>query len=298
MNTATHQLAANVDASSHPWDIAAAGWNRHSAMIREWLHPATQMMLDEAHIKLGSRVLDIAAGAGDQTLDIAHRVGSDGHVLATDISPAILALAKKNAHISGLKQITTLVADAQSLGLAGANFDAAVCRLGLMFCRSPEAALIEIGAALRPNGKFCAVVFGEPALNPCLTMAISTARKHAGLVNLNTSEVSATASKDPFEPGTLMSLSKPGLFEKLLQKAGYIDITVHFISAPFHAPNVEHYIDFLRSSASPVIEILAPLSDSAQQNAWIEMTERLRVFSSTSSWAGPNGLQLYCATAP
>jgi ubiquinone/menaquinone biosynthesis C-methylase UbiE len=293
MNTATPHLALDERARGHPWDIAAAGWSYHAVMIHDWLQPVTQMMLVEAHIGLGSHVLDIAAGAGDQTLDIARRVGSGGSVLATDISPAILALAQKNAHIAGLKQITTQVADAQSLGLAGSDFDAAVCRLGLMFCRSPLLALSEIREALRPGGRFSALVFGEPVRNPCLTIALSTARKHARFPIQSDREI-----QQAFEPGTLMSLGKPGLFEELLHTAGYIDITAHRISAPFQAPSVEHYIDFVRSAASPVIEILASLSVSAQQNAWDDMTKQLRVFSSKSGWHGPNELLLCGATIP
>ncbi len=298
MNTLTYQAAMDENLNVHPWDVAAAGWNHHAAMIHDWLEPVTHMMLDEAHIKKGSRVLDIAAGAGDQTLDIARRVGSEGRVLATDISPAILTLAKKNAQIEGLKQVATQVADAQSLDLAGSEFDAAVCRLGLMFCRSPLMALTEIRAALRPQGRFSAVVFSDPTQNPCLTIAISTARKHVDFTNLGSAETSVMDSKDPFEPGTLMSLGKPRLFEELMQTAGYVDVTVRYVSAPFRAPSVEHYINFLRSSASPVIEILAILSATAQQLAWIDMTEQLRLFSSTSGWNGPNELLLCSATAP
>jgi SAM-dependent methyltransferase len=209
MKTATQHLAVDEPVSRHPWDSAAAGWNDHAAMIHDWLQPVTLMMLDEAHIKLGSRVLDVAAGAGDQTLDIARRVGAEGWVLATDISPAILALAQKNAHIAELKQITTQIADAQSLGLAGSDFDAAVCRLGLMFCRSPLLALTQIRAALRPGGSFSAVVFSESANNPCLTIALTTARKHAGLTSLGSTKISAIGSTDTCQPGTLMSLGKP-----------------------------------------------------------------------------------------
>jgi SAM-dependent methyltransferase len=298
MNTAIYTSAVDENVKVHSWDVAAAGWNHHAAMIHDWLQPVTQMMLDEARIKKGSRVLDIAAGAGDQTLDIARRVGSEGRVLATDISPAILALAQKNAQLEGFKHVTTQVADAQSLDLAGAEFDAAISRLGLMFCRTPLVALTEIRAALRTKGRFSAVVFSDPTQNPCLTIALSTARKHASLTTPSSADMSMTLSKDPFEPGTLMSLGKPRLFEELLQTAGYVDVTVRCISAPFRAPSVEHYINFLRSSASPVIEILAFLSATAQQNAWIDMTEQLRRFSSKSGWQGPNALLLCSATAP
>src|SRR5689334_11080227 len=79
------------------WDQAAAGWDAHEPQIRAWLAGATEAMIDKAGIGPGSRVLDVAAGAGGQTLDVAERVGATGQVLATDLSPAILALAQANA---------------------------------------------------------------------------------------------------------------------------------------------------------------------------------------------------------
>ena len=50
------------------WDQAAAGWNEHTPQIRAWLRQATEAMLDMAGVAPGARVLDVAAGAGDQTL--------------------------------------------------------------------------------------------------------------------------------------------------------------------------------------------------------------------------------------
>ena len=55
------------------WDKSAAGWNAHAPQIRAWLATATEAMLDRAGIGPGVRVLDVAAGSGDQTLDIARR---------------------------------------------------------------------------------------------------------------------------------------------------------------------------------------------------------------------------------
>ena len=289
--TTTPEVSASE--SLHPWDTAAAGWNHHAALIHAWLHDATQTMLNEAHIGPGRRVLDIAAGAGDQTLDIARRVGPRGRVLATDLSPGILALALKNAEAEGLLQVSTQVADAQSMGLAGANFDAGVSRLGLMFCPTPLAALSEIRAALRPQGRFSALVFGRPEHNPCLTITLAMARQHAGMVN----GAEAQAPR-PFEPGSLMSLGKPGLLEALLHTAGFVDVSVRYVSAPFHTNSAEQYVDFLRSSASPIIEILAPLAEAARQGAWADITEQLKVFNAPSGWVGPNELLQCVAVAP
>ena len=102
-------MMSRTAATASSWDAAAAGWNRHTAMIHDWLRDATQTMLDDAHITVGARVLDIAAGAGDQTLDIARRVGAQGWVLATDVSPGILGLAQKNIQAAGLSQVSTQV---------------------------------------------------------------------------------------------------------------------------------------------------------------------------------------------
>ncbi len=128
--------------------------------------PATDLMLDMAGLKPGSRVLDVAAGAGDQTLDIAERVGPEGSVLATDLSPQILALAAANARQSGVSWIETLVADGEFLGVPEASFDAAVCRLGLMFFPGSPQGPAEMHRALKPGGRASAMVFSTPDQQP------------------------------------------------------------------------------------------------------------------------------------
>jgi SAM-dependent methyltransferase len=271
----------------HPWDQAAHGWNRNTHIIRAWLEEGTAAMLESARIERGSNVLDIAAGAGDQTLDIARRVGSQGQVLATDISHAILLLAAENAHAAGLHNVTTQVADAQMLGLEGRGFDAAVCRLGLMFCDAPLNALKQARAALRPGGRFSALVFSMPQRNPCLAVMLTTALRHAGL-----------PPRPPYSPGSLLSLGEPDLLARLLQSAGFIDIEVRALAAPFRLPTAGDYVEFVRTSGTPIMEILASLPLAAQRAAWDDMTEQLSVFATPAGWVGPNELLLCGATAP
>ena len=59
-------------------------------------------MFDLARIGPGCRVLDVAAGAGEQSIAAARRVGASGHVLATDIAPALLERAAADARAAGL----------------------------------------------------------------------------------------------------------------------------------------------------------------------------------------------------
>lgn len=286
MMQATSQPQANGSAQppGHVWDKAADGWNDHAPQVRNWLADITTAMLDAAGIERGLRVLDVAAGSGGQTLDIARRVGVQGQVLATDVSPRILVLAQQNVVSAGLAQVKTRVADAQALGLSGSDFDAAVCRLGLMFCTAPLTALMQIHSALKPGGHFAAVVFSTPQSNPCVSLMMAAALKATG-----------AAPPSPYTPGFLLSLGQPGLMEQLLKDAGFVDIDVQKVAAPFELQSAKHYVDFVRASGSPIMEILAKLSRQAQDEAWADMTKQLEVFSTATGWVGPNELLLCSA---
>lgn len=263
------------------WNKAAHGWNEHTPLVHHWLASTTQAMLDQAKVMPGSRVLDVAAGAGDQTLEAARRVGANGYVLATDISPTILQLAAVNAQQAGLNHIDTKVADAEDLGLPAASFDAAICRLGLMFCLSPLKGLQEMHYALTPGARACVVVFSQPEKNPCVGILMQTAFKHAGMTPGN-----------PYQPGGLFSLGKPGYIDELFVSAGFNDVVTTAIPAVLSLPSAKAYLDFIRNSASPILQILSKLGEPAREAAWAEMEERLGVFQTENGWRGPNELLL------
>src|SRR5580693_1240457 len=61
---------------------AAAGWQRSGMARAQLLAPLTERMLDLAGVGVGHRVLDVAAGTGEQTLAVARRVGPTGAVMA------------------------------------------------------------------------------------------------------------------------------------------------------------------------------------------------------------------------
>lgn len=263
------------------WNQHAKGWSDKSAVIRDWLHEPTAAMIEMADVRPGMRVLDIAAGAGDQTLDLAKRVGPTGYVLATDLSPAILEFAKSRAQSAGYNNVETQVADGESLRVADASFDAVVCRLGLMFYPNPGNGAREMFRALKPGGSACTMVFSSPDKNPCVAILVSTALKHAGL-----------PPPDPYQPGGLLSLGKPGLIDELFRNAGFSRVATTKIAAPFRLPSVKDYLDFIRTSASPIVALLSRLDDGAKAAAWAEIEDKLSVFKTAGGWEGPNELLL------
>jgi SAM-dependent methyltransferase len=268
-------------ATLNQWEKAAPGWNDHTPQIRAWLRTATDAMLSMAGVGPGSRVIDVAAGAGDQTIDIAGRVGPNGFVLATDFSPAILAYARANTLRAGHANVETVAADAERLDLQEASFDAAVCRLGLMLCPEPIEALKRMHRALKPGGRICTMVFSTPGANPCVAILMATAREFAGV-----------PPRDPFAPGSLFSLGKPGFADELFRKAGFSDVATTQLQAPFRLPSAAAYLDFIRTSASPIQQMLASLDAGRQAAAWAAMEARLRKFATADGWEGPNELLL------
>jgi ubiquinone/menaquinone biosynthesis C-methylase UbiE len=283
MQLSLHDEAAK-DAMRQQWDRMAQGWSDSSAVIRPWLRDATQAMLTMAGVKAGAHVLDVAAGAGDQTIDIAERVGPQGSVLATDLSPEILHYAQRNVAQAGHCNVETKVSDGERLAVEDARFDAVVCRLGLMLFRDPLQGLREMRRALRNGGGICTMVFSTPQSNPCVTALMATAIKHAGL-----------PPPDPFQPGGLLSLGKPGLIDALFREAGFKEVATTKMAAPFRLPSARHYLDFVKTSAGPIVAIIERREHAKRDRAWMEMEERLRAFETPSGWVGPNELLLTAA---
>jgi protein-L-isoaspartate O-methyltransferase len=238
-------------------------------------------MLELAGLREGSRVLDVAAGAGDQTLALAARVGPTGRILAADLSPALVDRLAQNIAGAGIRNVEARVADAQEHLPEREQFDAAICRLGLMLMERPDKAVAAVHAALKPGGRFAAMVFAGPEANPCLRIVVATALRHAGL-----------PPRDPFAPGSLFSLGRSGELESLFRTAGFHELSTFSMEAPFRRSSVDDYLGFLRAAAAPVRAILSRLTPTTQEAAWQEIREQLSAYQTDQEWVGPNTLLL------
>jgi SAM-dependent methyltransferase len=113
-----------------------------------------------AGISAGSRVLDLGAGPGYATVDLAEIVGPKGRVVAVERSPRFVAVAREACARRGLANVEFVEADLMA-GLPDlAGFDAAWCRWVAAFVASPERLVATIRGALRADG---AAVFHEYA---------------------------------------------------------------------------------------------------------------------------------------
>ena len=118
--------------------------------------PATRMILAEAGLRPGMRVLDLGCGAGDATFVAAGLVGPGGSVVGVDHSPEALARARVRAAQRGLAQVQFIEGDIHDPA-PGGPFDAIVEQLTLWLVPDPAEVLRRQATVLRPGGLIVAV---------------------------------------------------------------------------------------------------------------------------------------------
>jgi ubiquinone/menaquinone biosynthesis C-methylase UbiE len=152
--------AVQLRVQRYGWDLAEPHYERYWA---RQLVPAQRRLLERAAVRPGERVLDVACGTGSVTLPAAWGAGPQGHVLATDISEAMVRRTAEEAWREGISWIETRRAHAEESSGSDGTFDVALCSLGLMYVPDPVRALAAMRRALRPGGRALVAVWGHRA---------------------------------------------------------------------------------------------------------------------------------------
>lgn len=258
------------------WETAAKAWHRWGGLLSEWLGPATETMFDMAGIGKGSRVLDVAACAGEQTMAAARRVGPGGYVLATDLSPTILSFAAAQAKEAGFRHVETRELDGENLtALDPGSFDAVISRVGMIYFPDQQKALAGMKHALKPGGKVAAMVYSTAEANAFFSLPVSIIRRRAQL-----------PPPLPGQPGPF-SLGGEGVLENVFAEAGFRDIQSEVIDAPVRLKSAAECLRFEKESFGALHQMLSGLSEDEQNEAWNEIEQVLRQFQQNGSFVGP-----------
>ncbi len=268
------------------WQAAAKAWYQWSPTLHQWLGNATEKMLEMAHITTGHRVLDVAAGAGEQSITTARKVGPSGFVLATDISPNILEYAKQMAQQAGLSNIETKVMDGENLTLGDETFDAVISRVGLIYFPDQQKALKEMLRVLKPGGKVAAIVYSTPERNRFFSLPVSIIRNRAKL-----------PPPLPGQPGPF-SLGGDGVIENAFSTAGFKNVTADRVDSPLLLSSAKECVRFERESFGALHQMLGSLSDPERDAGWAEIEQELQAFESENGFAGPCEMVVAVAEKP
>ncbi|WP_053057795.1 ubiquinone/menaquinone biosynthesis methyltransferase [Rubrobacter aplysinae] len=126
-----------------------------------------RVVISEAGVRPGSRVLDLACGTGSLTRDLARRAGPEGHVLGVDFSREMLAAARRRP----LSNVEYRVGDATNLdgvlndvpGAESGAFDAATIAYGARNIPNLDALFREMSRAVRPGGRVVCLEIARPS---------------------------------------------------------------------------------------------------------------------------------------
>ena len=253
------------------WEKAAPGWAKWEREFSAGLSAATDTLIDMAGIRPGMRVLDLACGAGSQTIHTARRVGPSGSVVACDISATMLDHVRQSAAAASL-QIETLECAADELDERLPPFDAAISRLGLMLFLSPSNALKALQRVLKPGARFAALVFTTPDNNPFLSRTMAIILRCAG--------------KSPPKPGQpgLFALGGNRVLEDLMRDSELIQVQTKLVKASLNLPSASHALEMMREAFGAYRAVVADFSDAEKSKAWNEVYECLKQFESADGF--------------
>lgn len=268
------------------WEGAAPGWAKWEATVATWMEPATTAMLAMANVNPGARVLDLASGAGSQTLSAARRVGPLGHVVASDISETMLQHVQQNARAAGLDNVSTLAGAAEALVVAEQSFEAVICRLGLMLFVEPAKALAAARRALKPGGKIAVVVFTTPAANPFMAKPMHILLRHAG-----------KAPPSPGQPG-IFSLGASGAIERLFTDSAFVGVEQRTFTVPLRMPSATQALEMMREAFGAYRAVVSDTPEAVRIAAWQEVTEVLKTFETTRGFEAPAEVLVAAGTKP
>lgn len=237
------------DTALAEWRESAAHWGKHARTIRTMFTPITDALIQEASIRRGAKVLDVAAGPGEPSLSIAEFVGAEGCVVSSDAIGGMVAAGFKEAQRRHVKNISFAQCEAGALPFADSSFDSVVSRLGAMFFPDIGEALREMCRVNRPGGSISLVVWGKSEANP-FSFAVSDV-----VARFVPSQPTAACAHDAFR------FAEPGVLSSLLSEAGTFGVHERLLRFNIEAP-----IDFtnfwaMRSQTSGTLrEKLASVS--------------------------------------
>ncbi|MCP4301849.1 MAG: bifunctional demethylmenaquinone methyltransferase/2-methoxy-6-polyprenyl-1,4-benzoquinol methylase UbiE [Gammaproteobacteria bacterium] len=147
------------------FDSVASRYDIMNDLMSAGLHRLwKRFTIDQAALRPGNVVLDLAGGTGDLARGFAARVGKDGHVILADINAAMLREGRARLVDAGVAgNLSIAQVDAEHLPFADRSFDCISVAFGLRNVTDQDAALRSMYRTLKPGGKAMILEFSEPS---------------------------------------------------------------------------------------------------------------------------------------
>jgi len=255
------------------WQMAGSGpesyeHHRVPALFAPW----ATLLVEQARLQPGERVLDAACGTGIVARLALSRVGAAGQVTGVDLNPDMLAVARI-VSAEGGSLIDWREGNVEALPFADEEFDVVLCQQGLQFFPNKAAAVRELYRVLQEGGRLVVSVWRDLLYCPYMAAITSALVAHVG------TEASQRMSA-PCAFGNAEAL------RALMHNAGFKDVQLRIATVPMRVPALESFLpgQFI---ASPIAADIAALDESARGAFFDEIKRRLLPYMNDGSLAVP-----------
>ncbi len=147
------------------FDSVASRYDVMNDLMSGGLHRLwKRFTIDQAAVRRGHKVLDLAGGTGDLAREFVRQVGPDGRVVLADINHAMLVQGRRRLVDAGAAgNLSIAQVDAEALPFASNTFDCITIAFGLRNVTNQSAALASMLRVLKPGGKLLILEFSRPA---------------------------------------------------------------------------------------------------------------------------------------
>lgn len=173
-------------------------------------------------VKPGQRVLELACGTGIVTREIVRAMPGDASLVATDLNPAMLEIAKTEA--GGDARVSTAVVDACTPSYEDGSFDVIACQYGVMFFPDKIGSMKQARRVLKAGGKYVFSVWDSLEHNP-IPRAV-----HETLAGMFPANPPRFLEQLPY------GWSDRAEIERTVRAGGFANVTVETVGFPSSAP--------------------------------------------------------------
>ncbi|MBV8774734.1 MAG: class I SAM-dependent methyltransferase [Deltaproteobacteria bacterium] len=251
----------------HDWDSAAAGWQKWWPVLERASQPVSNRLVELARIGAGARVLDVATGSGEPAITAARRVVPNGRVIAVDQSSGMLAIGRQRAHALGVTNVEFRENDGEALTIGEHDFNAVLCRWGLMFLPDLNRALTGFYQRLIAGGYVAVSVWSTPDKVPMISIGAEMVRKLAKL------PPPAHGALDP------LRLGDTSILHQALAQCGFRDIKIERMPVTFEFQSAEDFTQMREDVASAFRALLARQSPEMRRQIVAAVTDSARKFT-------------------
>ena len=231
-------------------------------------------LVEAVGVMPGDAVLDVGCGRGAILVPAAERAGPNGSVVAIDLSPEMVRLARQRA-VEAAIDARIEVMDAEQIDMPDGSFTVLLCGFGVFFLPNPERAMTGFHRVLAPGGRIGVSTWGAEderwSWEDDLFADIAVERR---------------AVRRPFD--------RPDELEGLLIDAGFLDVAVHSVDHEVGLAGADEWWAWKWSYS--LRGVLEQLSSSRQQQLFEQASERIAAMPTDATGRLPLRLEALFAT--